>query len=44
LLRKGVGTTATAAEAGVSIGTVVRIKREMGLEVGTRPCYGEKAD
>jgi DNA-binding NarL/FixJ family response regulator len=44
LLRKGTGTRSTAAEAGLSIGTVIRIKRELGLEVGTRPGRGDDAE
>ena len=33
LLRKGAGTWKTAAMMGVGIGTVIRIKRELGIEV-----------
>jgi hypothetical protein len=31
------GTRAAAAEADVSIGTVIRIKREVGMPVDARP-------
>ena len=37
LTERGTGTKRTAAVAGVGIGTVIRIKREMGLEVLSRP-------
>ena len=37
LIERGTGTTRTAAVAGVGIGTVIRIKPEMGLEVLPRP-------
>jgi DNA invertase Pin-like site-specific DNA recombinase len=33
LLKKGTGTKKTAAMAGVGIGTVIRLKRELGFEV-----------
>jgi hypothetical protein len=37
LLRKGVSTRATVVKASVSVGTVIRIKKALGLEVGARP-------
>ena len=43
LLLRGVGTKATAAAVGVGVGTVVRIKRELGLEVLPRPGKAELA-
>jgi hypothetical protein len=36
-------TKATAAAVGVGVGTVVRIKRELGLEVQPRPGKAELA-
>jgi DNA invertase Pin-like site-specific DNA recombinase len=43
LLHKGTGTKRTAAMTGVGIGTVVRIKRELGIEVQPRPGKAELA-
>jgi hypothetical protein len=37
LLRKGVSTRATAVKASVGVGTVIRIKRALGLDIGARP-------